>query len=164
MQSPDPNLFTIAHPFPASFISASPATFSAYGPPPPGASYLTTTGTAPQSGAAALVEVCPAPPNGFAFTPIPMKPIAQECRRPFTSRSASFSAPSNTQIIRRTRAGHVSKTRVSKRGESNLTKICPSCSKLWRLCNCSNVKNRPAPKPYCKFVPPRMLKKQGDAN
>jgi hypothetical protein len=148
MQSPDPNMFAIApHPFPASFINASPAAFGTYGPPPPGASYVGT-----------------APPNGFTFTSIPIKPIVQECRRPFTSRSASFSAPSNTQIIRRTRAGHVSKTRVSKRNESNLTKICPSCSKLWRLCNCSNVKNRPAPKPYCKFVPPRMLKKQDDAN
>jgi hypothetical protein len=64
---------------------------------------------------------------------------------------------SHTSPIRRTRmSGHVSKSKVIKRN-TDLTKICPSCSKLWRLCNCSNVKNRPAPKPYCKFVPPRML-------
>lgn len=65
------------------------------------------------------------------------------------------------QQIRRTRRGHVSKTRMSKRTvEVNLHKSCPSCCKLWKNCKCANIKNRPDPQPYCKFVPPRMLRKQ----
>jgi hypothetical protein len=60
-----------------------------------------------------------------------------------------------------TKLGHVSKTRVQKRtSEINLHKTCPGCFKLWRNCKCSNIKNRPDPKPYCKFVPPRMQKKK----
>jgi len=64
-------------------------------------------------------------------------------------------------VKRTTKVGHVSKTRVQKRtSEINLHKTCPGCFKLWRNCKCSNIKNRPDPKPYCKFVPPRMLKKK----
>jgi hypothetical protein len=69
----------------------------------------------------------------------------------------------NTMSVKRTttKVGHVSKTRVQKRtSEINLHKTCPGCFKLWRYCKCSNIKNRPDPKPYCKFVPPRMLKKK----
>ena len=66
-------------------------------------------------------------------------------------------------MIRSKRSGHVSKNRVSSKrttDQINLQKSCPNCSKYWRNCKCSNIKNRPDPKPYCKFVPPRMLKKQ----
>lgn len=79
-----------------------------------------------------------------------------------SSLSSSSSATSVQQTMRRTRVGQVSKTRASKRpsAEVNLHKTCPGCMKLWRMCNCSNVKNRPAPKPYAKFIPPRMLRKQ----
>ena len=61
------------------------------------------------------------------------------------------------------RSGHVSKVhRVNTKrtiDQINLQKSCPNCSKYWRNCKCSNIKNRPDPKPYCKFVPPRMLRK-----
>jgi hypothetical protein len=67
-------------------------------------------------------------------------------------------------MIRSKRSGHVSKSRVLVKRSSvdqiNLQKSCPNCSRYWRNCKCSNIKNRPDPKPYCKFVPPRMLRKQ----
>ena len=68
----------------------------------------------------------------------------------------------STSLIRRKRSGHVSKSRVPRRAIEtvNLKKSCPGCFKFWKNCTCSNIKNRPDPKPYCKFVPPRMLKKQ----
>ena len=105
-----------------------------------------------------------------------------QSNRPFTNRtnqdyssggimsvsSSSYSlssavSHSQTSNLRRTRRGHVSKTRMSKRTvEVNLHKSCPGCCKLWKNCKCSNIKNRPDPKPYCKFIPPRMLKKQNN--
>jgi hypothetical protein len=82
-----------------------------------------------------------------------------------TSNEFYFTNNSNAsqQNLRRTKRGHVSKTRSSKRtSEINLHKSCPGCCKLWKNCKCSNIKNRPAPQPYCKFVPPRMLRKQAN--
>lgn len=77
-----------------------------------------------------------------------------------SSRSEAF----YPNMVRSKKSGHVSKNRaMGKRGSTdqiNLQKSCPNCSRYWRNCKCSNIKNRPAPKPYCKFVPPRMLKKQ----
>ncbi len=40
--------------------------------------------------------------------------------------------------------------------EIDFHKFCPGCSRFWKKCKCSNIKNRPHPKPYSKFVPPRM--------
>jgi hypothetical protein len=66
--------------------------------------------------------------------------------------------------IRRTKSGYVSKTRMPKRAEVNFQKACPGCYKQWRYCKCSNIKNRPDPKPYEKFIPPRMQRKQSNLN
>ena len=91
---------------------------------------------------------------------------------PFNSSSSSSNTKSNNNrseayypnMIRSKRSGHVSKSRVlvkrSAVDQINLQKSCPNCSRYWRNCKCSNIKNRPDPKPYCKFVPPRMLRKQ----
>ncbi|CAF0806840.1 unnamed protein product [Brachionus calyciflorus] len=84
--------------------------------------------------------------------------------RPFTSRTESMQSSLNNSI-RRTKSGYISKNRGVKRPvEINLHKSCPGCLKLWRKCQCSNIKNRPDPKPYCKFIPPRMQRKQNAAN
>lgn len=83
--------------------------------------------------------------------------------RPFGNRTSNNDSFGNGQnsAIRRTKSGYISKSRVAKRSnvEINLHKSCPGCLKLWRKCQCSNIKNRPDPKPYCKFIPPRMLRK-----
>lgn len=53
------------------------------------------------------------------------------------------------------------KHNVGKRSNGspdNYQKSCPGCDRYWKFCKCSNIKNRPDPQPYCKFVPPRMLK------
>lgn len=87
--------------------------------------------------------------------------------RPFTSRTSTYESTQSSlnNSMRRTKSGYISKNRGIKRPvEVNLHKLCPGCLKLWRKCQCSNIKNRPDPKPYCKFVPPRMLRKQNAAN
>lgn len=87
--------------------------------------------------------------------------------RPFTSRTSSYESLQNSlnNSIRRTKSGYISKNKSVKRpGEVNLHKTCPGCLKLWRKCQCSNIKNRPDPKPYSKFIPPRMLRKQNSSN
>lgn len=87
--------------------------------------------------------------------------------RPFTSRTSSYESLQNSlnNSIRRTKSGYISKNRGVKRPvEINLHKSCPGCLKLWRKCQCSNIKNRPDPKPYSKFIPPRMLRKQNASN
>ncbi|RNA16531.1 hypothetical protein BpHYR1_039153 [Brachionus plicatilis] len=97
--------------------------------------------------------------------PVSTRAICNQSR-PFTSRTASYDSAQNSlnSSIRRTKSGYISKNRGSKRPiEINLHKSCPGCLKLWRKCQCSNIKNRPDPKPYCKFIPPRMLRKQNSS-
>lgn len=88
-------------------------------------------------------------------------------RNPITSQNRPFTTSAQNTSIRRTKSGYISKaSRVAKRSnvEINLHKSCPGCLKLWRKCQCSNIKNRPDPKPYCKFIPPRMLRKLNAQN
>lgn len=49
--------------------------------------------------------------------------------------------------------------RPHRPSEVNMQKACTSCRRLWQHCRCANIKNRPDPKPYEKFVPPRLLNK-----
>lgn len=166
MQSADSSMYTYAHPYPPGAYMTQTGAFTAYAPAAPHIMSMGPPQQAP-SAASALIDV--APP--VVFNPTPLKANVNPDYRMYTNRP--FTNRSNTTnpnmcdpgMIRRTRSGHVSKTRVSKRAEAtNLTKTCPSCSKQWRLCHCSNVKNRPAPKPYCKFVPPRMANKQRESS
>lgn len=176
MQAPD--LYTIAaNPFQGAYINAPApptAAFTAAYTTLPAAAILAPAQAAPhsatqQSAAATLIEVSnmmhyqrPASTREFtsASATTDYHMLSSSNNRATTFMNKTKANYSSTAEIRRTRSGHVSKSKAIKRvGEANLTKICPSCSKLWRLCNCSNIKNRPAPKPYCKFVPPRMLKK-----
>jgi len=46
--------------------------------------------------------------------------------------------------------------RRASHGASNYQKSCPGCDRFWKFCKCSNIKERPDPQPYCKFVPPRL--------
>ena len=85
--------------------------------------------------------------------------INNHTSRTFSSRTFENNS---TSVIKRKHSGYVNKSRGSKRSNEtvNLKKSCPSCLKFWKNCKCSNIKNRPNPKPYCKFIPPRMLRKQ----
>jgi hypothetical protein len=155
-----PQLFTIGHPYQNAFISGP-----VYG------AYTFSQVAIPQ----VQMQSSPQPLSFKQQVQSPALSLSDDSRATRFGREPDIVYTNRTTInrvnninvgfenpIRRTRSGHVSKTRVTKRGD--LTKVCPSCSKLWRLCSCSNVKNRPAPKPYCKFVPPRMLNKQMDSN
>ena len=89
--------------------------------------------------------------------------IQNVANRPFTNRTTSLSAvDSQAYPMKHKRLAHLNKTKLAKRSVEpvNLQKSCPNCDRYWKYCKCSNIKNRPDPKPYCKFVPPRMLKKQ----
>lgn len=104
-------------------------------------------------------------PSELTDESVPTRSVCNQ-NRPFTSRTASFDSVQNSlnNSIRRTKSGYITKNRGSKRPiEINLHKSCPGCLKLWRKCQCSNIKNRPDPKPYCKFIPPRMLRKQNNS-
>ncbi len=51
-----------------------------------------------------------------------------------------------------------SSKKLNQSKPANYQKSCPGCDRYWKFCKCSNIKNRPDPQPYCKFVPPRMLR------
>lgn len=155
-----PNYLSYSYPTtPANFIN--PPSFNAL-------NYLTPT-VAPT----AVMQT----PQAITLTTSPslMQPVQQTASSALYSTTQRFSASqtnyqqyvkNKTDIYqsKSRRSGHVSKShRVSAKrttiDQINLQKSCPNCSKYWRNCKCSNIKNRPDPKPYCKFVPPRMLRK-----
>jgi hypothetical protein len=104
--------------------------------------------------------------------PINMSRYATHAPDAFLSQANKFrtnAASTFADDILKVPPGLAAKTRLIKHQQQqqqrativdvNLHKTCPGCFKLWRMCQCSNVKNRPAPKPYSKFIPPRMQKK-----
>ena len=85
---------------------------------------------------------------------------SSNANRPFTNRTTSLNATDSQAYSMKHK--RLNKAKLAKRSVEpvNLQKSCPNCDRYWKYCKCSNIKNRPDPKPYCKFVPPRMLKKQ----
>ena len=80
----------------------------------------------------------------------------------YANRECSFNNySSHNASFRRKNGIYANKGRIiQKQAEPNFHKSCPGCYKQWRYCKCSNIKNRPRPKRYEKFVPPRMLRKE----
>lgn len=79
-------------------------------------------------------------------------------KRSIMSRSAQYQQQQQRHLP--VNKKHHSNRQLNRRSTDpdNCQKACPGCDRYWKFCKCSNIKERPDPKPYCKFVPPRLLK------
>ena len=154
-----PNYLSYTYPTtPSNFINPSNFNIFNYATP--------ATMSAPTS-------LIPSPQIAITTSPL-LQPPVQQVNTIYTTQRFTNQTNAYQQYIKNNkpdiyypkskRSGHVSKnhrvnTKRATIDQINLQKSCPNCSKYWRNCKCSNIKNRPDPKPYCKFVPPRMLRK-----